>query len=903
MYRDLKVTSGEVAANNVKSAPDRLQGTATENKNIFDKLVELFVGKYNSLLDELDTNEMTAVPPITISGYTISHANSGVTQGMYGTDQEQDPQHGEKFIVPYIIVDEHGHIVSAGNSEVQLPSGGGGGTSDYDDLSDKPQINSVTLSGNKSSSDLSLADETHTHTTSDISGLATVATTGDYDDLSDKPTIPTKTSDLNNDSGFLTSESDPVFTASDAYGISSSDISNWNNKSDFSGSYNDLTDKPTIPVKNIWYATCSTGASTTAKTATSQTADFVLSTGNMVRVLFTNTNTANSPTISIDGSTAKNIRIRSGSTGAMTYMWRDNEVIDLVYDGTNFVMSDGAIATTTYYGITSLSSSTSSTSETESATPKAVKTAYDLANGKSTVSVTQKTSSGTNIADLTIDGTTTQLYAPTGGGTSDYDSLSNRPQVNSVTLTGNKSSSDLGVADETHSHTTSDITDFPSLATVATTGDYDDLTDKPTIPTKVSDLNNDSGFITTESDPVFTASTAYGISSSDVTNWNAKAVGNGRIFYGTCTTSASTTVKSVTCTAYDTLTTGDVVVVSFTKVNSATSVLQMNVNSTGLKSIKQVRNGSLANIKNAGSLSGTCTFVYDGTYWVLQSTDDDTTYTIPTKTSDLTNDSGFLTAETDPVFTASDAYGISSSDITAWNGKSTVSLTRKTTSGTNIADITINGTTTELYAPSGGGGTSDYDSLSNRPSINSTTLTGNKTSSDLGVADASHTHTKSDITDFPTGLVTEDANGDVSITRNISAGGTITVGGHSSAIGDRQERSTSTTKSTGTSWTAVSTSSVYVTITAGTWVIQGTAVYAANSTGVRALRLYNNTTSSVFARSEDVRPAISVSGQTTSVHSFITVTASSSNTIVLQTFQNSGGTRNVDYYIEAVRIA
>ncbi len=34
------------------------------------------------------------------------------------------------------------------------------------------------------------------------------------------------------------------------------------------------------------------------------------------------------------------------------------------------------------------------------------------------------------------------------------------------------------------------------LATVATSGDYDDLLDKPTIPSKTSDLNNDSGFIT-----------------------------------------------------------------------------------------------------------------------------------------------------------------------------------------------------------------------------------------------------------------------------------------------------------------------------------------------------------------------------------------------------------------------
>lgn len=127
MYKDLKVTSGEVAANNVKSAPDRLQGTATENKNIFDKLVELFVAKYNALLDELDDNEIMAIDPITIEGYTISHANSGVTQGMYGTDQTQTPQQGGTFIVPYFITDEHGHLVSAGNSEVQLPDGGGGG--------------------------------------------------------------------------------------------------------------------------------------------------------------------------------------------------------------------------------------------------------------------------------------------------------------------------------------------------------------------------------------------------------------------------------------------------------------------------------------------------------------------------------------------------------------------------------------------------------------------------------------------------------------------------------------------------------------------------------------------------------------------------------------------------------
>lgn len=128
----------------------------------------------------------------------------------------------------------------------------------YNDLDDKPQINSVELEGDKSASDLGFAD---------------VAMSGSYNDLTDtpeipaaqvnadwnansgvaeilnKPTIPTKTSQLDNDSGFLTSESDPVFSASAAASITSQDITDWNNKSDFSGDYNDLTNKPTIPTK------------------------------------------------------------------------------------------------------------------------------------------------------------------------------------------------------------------------------------------------------------------------------------------------------------------------------------------------------------------------------------------------------------------------------------------------------------------------------------------------------------------------------------------------------------------------------------------------------------------------------------------------------------------------------
>ena len=69
-----------------------------------------------------------------------------------------------------------------------------------------------------------------------------------------------------------------------------------------------------------------------------------------------------------------------------------------------------------------------------------------------------------------------------GGGTTDYNDLSNKPSINGTTLSGNKTSHQLGVADENHTHTVAQITDFPTLAAVATSGSYTDLSDTPTIP-------------------------------------------------------------------------------------------------------------------------------------------------------------------------------------------------------------------------------------------------------------------------------------------------------------------------------------------------------------------------------------------------------------------------------------
>ena len=90
--------------------------------------------------------------------------------------------------------------------------------------------------------------------------------------------IPTKTSDLINDSGFIDVELEPIFTASAANTITSSDITNWNSKTSFSGDYDDLTNKPTIPTKTSDLTNDNNFVTNTADNLTNYTATTVLNT-------------------------------------------------------------------------------------------------------------------------------------------------------------------------------------------------------------------------------------------------------------------------------------------------------------------------------------------------------------------------------------------------------------------------------------------------------------------------------------------------------------------------------------------------------------------------------------------------------------------------------------------------
>lgn len=81
--------------------------------------------------------------------------------------------------------------------------------------------------------------------------------------------------------------------------------------------------------------------------------------------------------------------------------------------------------------------------------------------------------------------------------TSNYNELENKPSINGVELIGNKTLEELDI----HSVSQEDIDNWNNKSEFS--GDYEDLTNKPTIPvipTDLSEFNNDVGYITSVPD-------------------------------------------------------------------------------------------------------------------------------------------------------------------------------------------------------------------------------------------------------------------------------------------------------------------------------------------------------------------------------------------------------------------
>lgn len=139
----------------------------------------------------------------------------------------------------------------------------------------------------------------------------------------------------------------------------------------------------------------------------------------------------------------------------------------------------------------------------------------------------------------------------------------------------------------------------------------------------------------TETDPIFGASAAAGITSSDINSWNSK--GNAKIFYGTCNSDADYINKTVVCSDFTSanLIKGALIFVTFDYTNTVdTEDVKLNVNNTGAIYIREPRgeSNSISYLRSKSILQANCTylFTYDGTYWVLLTgdSDKDTAYSV-----------------------------------------------------------------------------------------------------------------------------------------------------------------------------------------------------------------------------------------------------------------------------------
>ncbi len=90
------------------------------------------------------------------------------------------------------------------------------------------------------------------------------------------------------------------------------------------------------------YAVCETSSEIQAKIATVKNESLTLKTGSTVAVYFVNANTAASPTLNINGTGAKSIKINDSTEFSKEYYWVAKSLVTFVYDGTCWKVSDSS---------------------------------------------------------------------------------------------------------------------------------------------------------------------------------------------------------------------------------------------------------------------------------------------------------------------------------------------------------------------------------------------------------------------------------------------------------------------------------------------------------------------------------------------------------------------------------
>lgn len=520
--------------------------------------------------------------------------------------------------------------------DIEGGGGGGGdmtGKTDVDDFTAHTADTSVHFTGDEKAKLSSVASGANVNVQADWSQTGTTA--DDY--VKNKPSIPTEdtvsgwgftknagtitginmngaskgTSGVVNLGTVLTAytETDPIFTASTAYGISASDVTNWNGKAD-NTAFTEHTSSTTVHVstseKNTWSgkqdalsnANVLTGISSTDITNWNTKPNWSETATTSAAYIQNKPTIPNESTVSGWGFTK--------NAGTITGINMNG-----ASKGTSGVVNLGTVLT-----------------EHQSLSGCATSANYDSATKKIYLKHESTVLSEIDATDFIKDGMVSDA------------SVSGSNLV--ITFNTDAGQEDISIP----------IADIFNASNYYTKNDIDS-----------------KGYLTgyTETDPIFTASTAYGISASDVTNWNGKADNTAFTAHTSSTTvHVSTNEKNTWNGKQDALSNANVLTgISATDVtnwngkadNTAftahTASTTVHV-TAGEKSTWNGKQDALANASVLSVITSQNVSNWNSAEqnvqsdWSVTATTSDAFIknkpTIPSKTSDLTNDSDFVTA-------------------------------------------------------------------------------------------------------------------------------------------------------------------------------------------------------------------------------------------------------------------
>ena len=380
--------------------------------------------------------------------------------------------------------------------------------------------------------------------------------------------VPTVVSELENDSGYITTaeETDPIFSASAAAGITSNDIQNWNNKTSSIGTITGVsvngTSIATSGVANITSVPASilTGTIPNGVTATTQTQSD--NSTKIATTAYVDTAIGNLPEPMVfkgslgTGGTITVLPTAEASNEGHTY----KVIKDGTYAGQAAKVGDTFISTGSRWELIPSGDEPSGTVTSitlNATTPIAIdNSAAITTSGIRTISHASSGVSAGTYKSVTVN-STGHVTGGTNPTTLSGYGITDAKIANGVITLGSNTITPL----TEHQ----DITGKQDKITSTNKLDYSLLSNTPTIPSEVTEstvsgwgFTKNSGTYSkpstgipktdlasevqtslgkadsalqsyTETDPVFSASAAAGIKSTDITNWNGKTSNKGTV--------------------------------------------------------------------------------------------------------------------------------------------------------------------------------------------------------------------------------------------------------------------------------------------------------------------------------------------------------------------------------------